>query len=392
MQEYIEKDVNAPGLAAQIARFAGFLKSRGFKVFQSSIHDAIRSLEEVGIFRRGDFYSSLRANLATGDIEWAQFKELFNEFWNETRLESEEKSPKKRPAGHTEEDVIPDFLILQDALVEKPGKLKKVAEKQWLEGIAYSPVASVEKKDLSRFNTGDVQIAGLVLKKMMAPFKIQVSHRSKRSKRSRNMDFSKVLRNSLKTGGLPVKLYYRKKKKRLKRLVILADVSGSMDRYARFVMPFMLGLRGIGSRAEVFVFSTSLTSITFLVRHLSIEKALERISEDVPDWSGGTRIGYSFQQFNEAYGSRLSSRRTVVVIMSDGWDLGGKELLKREMEVLSRKAHSVIWLNPMAGDPDYKPVCQGMRVVLPYVDHFLPADSLQSLRRVGHLLAKVMIN
>ena len=187
-------------------------------------------------------------------------------------------------------------------------------------------------------------------------------------------------------------LFYKQKKKRLKRLVMLTDVSGSMDRYARFVLPFMLGFRGVGSRAEVFVFSTSLTSITFIVRHMSIEKALKRICQEVPEWSGGTRIGYSLHQFNQVYGRKLVNQRTVVVILSDGWDLGGKQLLRKEMETLARNAYCVIWLNPLAGDPDYEPVCRGMRTALPYVDYFFPADNLQSLKRVGRLIARVMVH
>ena len=174
--------------------------------------------------------------------------------------------------------------------------------------------------------------------------------------------------------------------------MILADVSGSMDRYARVVMPFILGLRGIGSRAEVFVFSTSLTSITSSIRHLSFEKILKNIAREVPDWSGGTRIGYSLHQFNQKQGQRLLSQQTVLVILSDGWDLGGKNLLRREMETLSRKAFSVMWLNPLAGDPDYQPICKGMKVALPYVDYFLPVDSLKSLMRVGRLLSRIMIH
>jgi len=167
-------------------------------------------------------------------------------------------------------------------------------------------------------------------------------------------------------------------------------VSGSMDRYARFVMPFIMGLKGVGPRAEIFVFSTSLTPITPTLRRYPTEKALEIISRQVPDWSGGTRIGYSLHQFNERHGLRLLNKRTVVVIMSDGWDLGAKELLRREMENLARKAYSIIWLNPLAGDPDYKPLCKGMQTALPYVNYFMPANSLESLKGVGRMLSRVM--
>jgi uncharacterized protein with von Willebrand factor type A (vWA) domain len=265
-----------------------------------------------------------------------------------------------------------------------PGK------KESLEGTLYSPVALFEKRDLSQFERGDIQVAHLILKNMMACFRVAESRRFRRSKRTGDMDFRLILKRSLKVEGLPLNLYYRRRKKRLKKLVILADVSGSMDRYVRFLMPFLLGLRGIGSQPEVFVFSTSLSRITFFVRKLPVEKALSRISCEVPDWSGGTRIGESLQQFHVRYGQRHLNKRTVVVIMSDGWDLGARSLLQKEMQTLSGKVHSVIWLNPLAGDPEYRPLCRGMQAVLPYVDHLLAADSLQSLRKVGRVLSKVM--
>lgn len=128
------------------------------------------------------------------------------------------------------------------------------------------------------------QVAHLILKNMMASFRVAESRRFKRSKKPRDIDFRLILKRSLKIEGLPLDLFYRRRKKRLKKLVILADVSGSMDRYVRFLMPFLLGLRGIGSQSEVYVFSTSLTRITFFVRKLPVEKALSRISSEVPDW------------------------------------------------------------------------------------------------------------
>jgi len=379
------------GLAGKVVRFAGFLKGRGFKVFQSSVHDALRCLEEIPLEKKEDFFVSLRSNLATTDLEWVRFGGLFDQFWN--RINEGKKPDKDEPAPERErqnrsldEEFLPEDRAAPSAAANNSDS------KEWLEGVAYSPVSMVEKKDLGRFDRGDVQVARLALKKMMEPFKIDISRRSKRGRKSGNIDFPRVIRKSLRTSGIPFELFYKQKKKRLKRLVILADVSGSMDRYARFVMPFLLGLRGIGSRAEVFVFSTSLTPITFVVRHLNVEKALERIAMEVPDWSGGTRIGYSLHQFNQGYGQRLLNRRTVVVLLSDGWDLGGKDLLRREMAHLSRRAYSVIWLNPLAGDPDYEPLCRGMKSALPYIDYFLPADSLQGLKRVGRLLSRIMIH
>ena len=379
------------GLAGQVTRFARFLKIRGFKIFQSSVHDALLSLREIDFSRKEDFFVSLRVNFAKTDLEWVQFEDLFHEFWRQNGKDpdeegdgraSEEQAEVRTSVGEPVPLIHPDQSARGD----------DEEQKEWLEGVAYSPISKLEKKDLSRFDRKDIRVAELALKEILESFKVHVSRRSRRSSRSKEMDFPRVMRKSLKTGGLPMELFYREKKKRLKRLVILADVSGSMDRYARFVMPFLLGLRGVGSTAEVFVFSTTLTCVTFMVRRLSVDKAIEGIAEAVPEWSGGTRIGYSFHQFNEGQGERLLNRRTVVVILSDGWDLGGKELLKREMAVLQRKAYCVIWLNPLAGDPRFDPLCQGMRIALPYVDYFLPANSLQSLKKVARLLSRVMIH
>lgn len=393
MRSDLAHTIGSPGLAAGVVRFADFLKARGFRIFQSSVRDALLGLSQLDLAGRDDFRACLRATFVKTDLEWGQFEALFEEFW---RGHDEE-----RP-GDTDEASVPERSRPRkespdaDARIEISGDAAEdredIERKEWFEGVAYSPLSCLEKKDLARFDKADIQVAHLALKRMMEPFRIQRSRRRRRSPRHAEMDFPRVIRKSLRTGGMPFELLYREKKKRLKHLVILSDVSGSMDRYARFVMPFLLGLRGVASRAEVFVFSTALASISFFVRHLSVDKALERISEEVPDWSGGTRIGYSLHQFNHGPGHRLLSGRTVVVILSDGWDLGAKDLLRREMEFLSRRAHCVVWLNPLAGDPAYESLSHGMRVVLPLVDYHLPADSLQSLRRVGRLLQRLMVH
>ena len=390
MAEIFMTKAENSGLSREVIRFAGFLKSRGFKVFQTGVQDAIRSLRAVSIENRDDFFFSLRATLSSSDLEWVQFQTLFDEFWH--RIDGEDiivDSPQPGAEKTDGEDGKHQDMPFE-VKGEKTENKKNEGEKEWLEGVAYSSVSRVEQSDLGKFEKADIQVAQLLLKNMMEPFRLNLVRRSKRTHKKGNLDFPRTIRKSLKTGGTPLKLFFREKKKRLKRLVILADVSGSMDRYARFVMPFLLGLRGIGSKAEVFVFSTSLTPITFLIRHLNVDEALERVAKEVPEWSGGTRIGYSLHQFNQGAGLRLLTQRAVVVILSDGWDLGGKELLRREMAFLQSKAHSVIWLNPLAGDPDYAPICKGMNVAMPYIDHFLAADSLHSLKKAGSLLAKVV--
>jgi len=198
------------------------------------------------------------------------------------------------------------------------------------------------------------------------------------------------MRRSLKYEGLPLDLHYKTRKKKPKRVVFLIDVSGSMDRYARMVVPVILSLGKIGPKSEIFVFSNALVKITSFVRRMHTDQVLESICSHVPDWSGGTRIGRSLQQFNRHQGRQLLNRRTVVIILSDGWDLGEKELLRDEMMNLRRKANRIIWLNPLAGDPGYQPLCQGMKTALPYIDYLLPAENLEGLYKAAHLLTRII--
>jgi uncharacterized protein with von Willebrand factor type A (vWA) domain len=382
--------MNSTGLTEQVIHFSRFLKHHGFKVFSSSVGDALRGLEEGGIWERESFFNILRANFVSTDMEWKIFTDLFEAFWRNAAQEVEGREESNKDGlPECSEDALPEQMPVQGREAKADQGVQ--SDKETLERALFSPVALLEKKDLACFERGDIQIARLILKNMMFPFRLTEARRWKRSRRPGNLHFRLVLKKSLKAGGIPLELFYRTKKKRLKKLVILVDVSGSMDRYARIVMPFIMGLRGVGSRADVYVFSTSLTPITRFVRKLPLEKALEMISESVPDWSGGTRIGDSLRQFNEQYGAKHLNKRTIAVIMSDGWDLGAKNLLKKEMETLARKVHSVLWLNPLAGDPEYRPLCRGMQTVLPYVDHLLPADSLQSLRKVGRTLSRIML-
>ncbi len=378
------------GLAAEVTAFGDFLRRRGFRVFPTGIQDSLISLREIDLENRSDFFTVLRANLTANDMEWGQFPALFGEFWDRAGREEDqgpsrgqEPPEKLRESGSDREQTREAHRTVRE---EGEGDREK---ERW-EGGVYSPVSVVETKDLGRLDSKELKTAELVVKRIAELFKPEPSRRRKRSRRPADLDFARTMRESLKTEGWPFKLFHRDRKRRLKRLVILADVSGSMDRYARFVIPFLLGLRGVGSRAEVFVFSTTLAPVTWLVRHLPVEKALERMAREFPEWSGGTRIGFSLHEFNQAESGRMVNRRTVVLILSDGWDLGAKDMLRREMAALSRKAHRIIWLNPLAGDPDFQPVCKGMRAALPYVDHLLPADSLESLRRVGGMLSRVM--
>jgi len=376
-------------LAERIVAFSHYLRDRGFRVYASNVLGALQGLQAIDIAERRDFFSTLRTHFVSNDTEWALFGEYFDSFWNgipAKGVQEGEQEPQlppdltEMPAG----EVIPD--------TNPPGTetLEELPEKEILEGATYSPIPSLEKRDIATFSKRDIRVAQLLMKYLISLFKVSTGRRTRRSRKPENIDFRRVTAKSLKTGGIPFKLYYRKKRKRPKKVVVLADVSGSMERYAHFVIPFVLGLRGVGSKAEVFLFSTSLSCVSPYMKKFGLDRVLEIMSREVPDWSGGTRIGHSLRQFNEEHGDRLLNRRTVIVILSDGWDLGGRQILVSEMANLKRRANCILWLNPLPiHSASYVPA-KGMRAALPFVDYFLPADSLESLRKVGRTLSNIL--
>lgn len=382
---------NDAGLAPRVIRFSYFLKQHGFKVFPSAVPEAIRAFEALGPAGPWDMYFALRANMVHSDLEWRLFDELYRQFWSNSHegLSAGAERPPKKADTPLSEDPAQEIRLDMDLTWEDRFQ-DPTGEKELLEGAVYSPVPSFAGKHFDKLGPEDIRFARLALRNMIIPFRFTASRRKKSSRKSKDMDFRRTFKESLKEGGLPLRLYYKKKRKRLRKLLVLADVSGSMDRHARFVMPFLLGIKASGVRAEVFVFSTSLTYISPLLKRRTVVEALDQLCDVTPDWSGGTRIGYSLKQFNREYGHSMLTKKTVVVILSDGWDLGSKQMLRNEMSTISKRARRVIWLNPLARDPDVQSLCGGMRTALPYIHHVLPADSLKSLMQAGHVLAGVL--
>ena len=171
--------------------------------------------------------------------------------------------------------------------------------------------------------------------------------------------------------------------------MLLCDVSGSMQTYSQFFIQFIYALNRELSNFEVAVFSTRMTPITPYLKNKSVEESLELVSDYVHDWAGGTNIGASIEEFNNKYARDMLRSRTTMIILSDGWDRGDNELLKTEMKRLHRRCHKLIWLNPLLGNSLYKPLCQGIKTALPFLDYFLPAHNLESLAKLAKTLTKV---
>jgi uncharacterized protein len=213
------------------------------------------------------------------------------------------------------------------------------------------------------------------------------TRRSERDRRGERMDLRRTLRGSMRTAGDPIRLARRRRRIVRRRMVMLCDISGSMEPYARAYLQFLTSAAGSGPNAEAFVFATRLTRLTRALRSRSPERALQRAAAAAPDWSSGTRIGDALKAFNDRHGRRGMARGAVIVILSDGWERGDPTLVAREMERLSRLAHRIVWVNPRAAAGGFSPRAGGMAAALPYCDALLSGHSMEALEEVAEAIA-----
>ena len=217
----------------------------------------------------------------------------------------------------------------------------------------------------------------------------RLSRRRAPDRRGTSLDVRRMIRRSLRTGGDPVDRPLRARKDVPRKLVVLCDVSGSMDSYARALLLFLHAVVGTGRGVEAFAFGTRLSRLTPELATRDPDAALDKCTEAVVDWGSGTRIGASLREFNDVYGRRALSRGAIVLIVSDGWEREDPDLVGREMAKLARAAYAVVWVNPLKGNPQYQPLAGGMRAALPYVDRFLPGHNLRSLEELAAVLAGI---
>jgi hypothetical protein len=346
--------------------------------------DALRALAAVEVTDRHEVYLALRAVLASGQEAQRVFDQAFWEFWGPRPEEIDAPGAPGQPGtlaldGQQALDRV--LLEWHDEADEGGGEGERVP--------AYSPVEALTRKDFSTFSADELQEITAVVIAIARRVATRLSRRTRTARRGHLVDLRRTMRSSLRRGGEILEILRRERRLQKTRIVLLCDVSGSMDLYSRFLIQFVYALQHAVGRVETFVFSTGLSRITGSLAHEDLRAALDEIARRVPDWSGGTKIGRSLRRFLADYGAQVLDPRTVVIIISDGWDTGEVDMLEVAMAELQRRAAKVIWLNPLLASPGYEPICQGMRVALPYVDVFAPAHNLQSLRRLERYLTRV---
>ncbi len=374
-------------ISAHLVGFVHLLRSMGIQVGSGQLIDLAQGLTFVSLTDREALHDAARCTLITKPEDLPLFEAAFGFYF--------------RPISGFDpaQMAIPIIRIPQRPLRiprkkpvagENPGDDSSDTEEHKVGvTLAYTASETLRTRDFGSFSYDEVQQARVMMRQMRWRPAMRRTRRTQRTKQRGRVDMRRVIRDSLRFGGEPVHLAYRRPRQRQRPLVVLCDISGSMDRYSRMLLQFVHTLNDGVGMVESFVFGTRLTRVTRLLRSKDVDDAVALVSKQVLDWSGGTRIGNTIREFNVKWSRRVMSRGPVVLIISDGWDRGDPTLLSKEMARLQRSCHRLIWLNPLLGNARYQPLTQGMQAALPYIDDFLPVHNLLSVEQLGQTLATV---
>jgi hypothetical protein len=264
-----------------------------------------------------------------------------------------------------------------------------------IEGVIVSPDAYsrgevLRHREFDRMTPAELREAERLVDALIPNLERRRTRRYELHSHGRRLAPRAMFRRNLGTGGQLLSWVWRRQIREPRSLVVLCDISGSMERHSRLLLRFIQALSAASEvRTESFVFGTRLTRVTRLLRDRDRDRALSRVADSVNDWAGGTRIGDSFRTFNQRWARRSLRTSGVVIVVSDGWDRGDPALVASETARLRRNCHRLVWLNPLAGTPGYQPLAGGMRAAYPFIDDFLPAGTVASLERLGEILGGV---
>ena len=374
--------VSGEALAANAILFGRLLRRAGLSVDPEQARTFIRAIELLGVWRKQDVKAAGRTVFVRRREDLPVFDEAFELFWRRrgARGALDHKLPRMQ-----QREQRPGALDLSGG----PGasEPRKEPLSVVLPGTA-SSAETLRQADFGELSGEEERDAMRMLAALRPRLPRRPARRGVIGREGVRPALRRMLRRSLATGGQPLTWRWLRRTTRPRPIVLVCDISGSMERYSRFLLRFAHTLARSGAPLEVFVFSTRLTRITRQLRMRSGDEALRRVAGSVVDWSGGTRIGECLRDLNLRWVRRTVRSGAVVLLISDGWERGDPELLSREMARLQRSCHRLVWLDPLASRPDFEPATLGLKAALPYVDDFLPCASVASLQRLGELLSK----
>lgn len=372
-------------LQRNIIDFCRLLRDREMLVTPSEVIDAIRTADAVDLADRAEFKTALRSVLTARPEDIPVHDATFDEFWR-SRLPEPALQKMEEEEGVSAQDAQSEGEELPQPQVAE-GDQADDEDEDGMDMPLYSPVEVLATRDFSTFIPDEMQEIARAIMVVARRLATRESRRYRSTRRGHAIDLRRTMRRNIKYGGTVVELAKKKRKIRKPKIVLICDVSRSMDTYSKFLLQFIYALQHTLGRVESFVFSTRLTRVTDYFHTGDIYTALDRIAREVPDWSGGTRIGESLKTFNADWAMRTVNKHTIVLIMSDGLDTGDASVLEHEMELIQKRAARTIWLNPLLGNEDYRPLARGMSAALPHVNLFASAHNLASLQSLGKHLA-----
>ncbi|HUY76177.1 MAG TPA: VWA domain-containing protein [Ktedonobacterales bacterium] len=377
-------------LLHNILLFGRLCKGLGMDVSPNRMIEVARALEWVDLGRKQDVYHTMRALIVTRQRDLATFDEAFNQFWRApadawTTLDLKSLGETRR---QKKTQYLPPLESTPDD-DERPDREKPpIDNKIILLAPTYSQDELLRTKDFADMTGEEIAQARDLMVRLRWSLGVRESRRYTPGK-GRLVDPRRAFRANLRYEGDPFVFPTHVHKIKPRPLVLICDISGSMERYTRLLLHFMHTLAQSVGQVESFVFGTRLSRITRAIRHKSIEIALREAGTAVKDWGGGTRMGEALHTFNYRWSRRALSHGAVVVMITDGWDRGDPDLLRAETQRLQRNCYRLIWLNPLLGAPQYEPLTRGAQALLPYVDDFLPIRNLANLETLARELTRV---
>jgi len=372
-------------MTGRLTLLAATMRAAGVRVGVGELLSAHKALSAVDPVDREAAYFALRATLCSRQEDLAAFDAAFAEWFLPAPA-----PPAEPPPGLDEVAK----LALPRTAVPGPAGIPELEADAEVVPSAWSDVELLRDKDFAEYTDEERRRARRAMGRLAGAVPTRPSRRTRKARRrgaappAGRVDLRGTMRASMRTAGDPFERHWREPGERPRPLVLVCDVSGSMEPYARMLLAYMQACVAARRRVEAFVFGTRLTRVTAELRGRDPDAALERAAGAVHDWSGGTRIGEALATLNREHGRRLG-RGAVVVLLSDGWDRGDPEQLEPEVARLARCSHRLIWLNPLKAHPDYQPLTRGMQAALPHVDEFMAANSLASLEELAEALDRL---
>ncbi len=365
--------------------FTNLLRQAGFAISPQQNVELAQALTLVDIGSREQVHHAARCLLVTRREQMNLFDAIFNQFWRNPG--HGRTQPQKAPIAprHKRQNQQFNIVTYMAYKAQQADQEVEVVDKS----ESYSHAELLQQKLFSEMSPEELQ----TIKRLIQEMRWQAIQRQTRrrvpDKNGNTLRLRQVMRTAVRTGGVPLQLSWQSRKIKQRPLVLIADVSGSMEKYGRLLLQFFYSVSHSFGQVECFVFGTRLTRITHQLKLKNIDRAVDEAAGDVVDWSGGTRIGESLRTFNRQWGRRVLRRGAVVLIVSDGWERGDVSVLRQEMRYLQARSHRLIWLNPLLGRAGYQPLVEGMAAALPHIDDFLPVHNLQSLTKLSHHLGKL---